>query len=609
MKRKKIINKFCKDYGYSTKKYVGEGGNGFVYKIEKDEVFFAIKVLTTDKFDRFQNEIDKSKKYTDIGTISIIEDGEFEFDGRKYFYYVMPFLTPLDKLEVNSYILILKIIIKLLNILIKLSTIGVFHRDLKPSNIVYDKESDEIYLIDLGIVKDLNDNKDLTKEQERMGTLSFIAPERIKGNNSDVDNEKSDVYSFGMTIWAFLMDVCNGFSGQYDRNNSRFGLKHNGIIFSGISIIDDILEKSTKLDPTERPSFNEINNLLKALDVGKLELSDYYSNIKSQINSLNPDISYWFDSDSICNIVKNTIMKTYQIEMLLMDDGWVGINDIKCSNNYNNFLEIYDNVGPPFLLAPKYLFFFDNKDLPFFILKSQKVRKMKKNKPYDIDDHFEWFQPVTELEKNKFTYQICSFYNDYNTKEINNSISYNIVTEGNFLIRLINDDTDNSILEKWWEDELKDMELENPIIDKLYKDTELGHEFNFKEATSFRSRDYLFSNEEEKYVVAIIEEFEKLKEHNTTVDLFFISQNEKMKKDGELFILIMYLMDQDMNDNPNFPFYFTLKQFRNYINQNPDKISFLVSPHNIVNIQRSISKLYRILYKYSEKQLTYEKFL
>jgi serine/threonine-protein kinase len=84
---------------------------------------------------------------------------------------------------------------------------GITHRDLKPENILVQETAEgapQIKLIDFGLAKSLTekDRMHLTQDMSLMGTLGYMAPERIR-NPEDTDI-RGDVYSIG-AIGYFLL--------------------------------------------------------------------------------------------------------------------------------------------------------------------------------------------------------------------------------------------------------------------------------------------------------------------------------------------------------------------------------------------------------------------
>jgi serine/threonine protein kinase len=75
---------------------------------------------------------------------------------------------------------------------------GVLHRDIKPSNLMLDVEG-SLWITDFGLA-DLDDAYSLTRTGEIVGTLRYMAPERLRGES----DPRSDVYSLGMTLYELL---------------------------------------------------------------------------------------------------------------------------------------------------------------------------------------------------------------------------------------------------------------------------------------------------------------------------------------------------------------------------------------------------------------------
>jgi serine/threonine protein kinase/WD40 repeat protein len=75
---------------------------------------------------------------------------------------------------------------------------GVLHRDIKPSNLLLDLHG-MVWVTDFGLAK-ADDEGDLTRTGDIVGTLRYMAPERFRGK-SDV---ASEVYSLGATLYELL---------------------------------------------------------------------------------------------------------------------------------------------------------------------------------------------------------------------------------------------------------------------------------------------------------------------------------------------------------------------------------------------------------------------
>jgi serine/threonine-protein kinase len=83
---------------------------------------------------------------------------------------------------------------------------GLVHGDVKPSNVLVAPGaghggSDHIYLADFGLTKRLAERDGLAVDGSLMGTIDYVAPERIEGGDTD---GRADVYSLGCVLYQCL---------------------------------------------------------------------------------------------------------------------------------------------------------------------------------------------------------------------------------------------------------------------------------------------------------------------------------------------------------------------------------------------------------------------
>jgi WD40 repeat protein len=71
---------------------------------------------------------------------------------------------------------------------------GVLHRDIKPSNLILDTAG-TVWITDFGLAKHKGD--DFTHTGDIVGTLRYMAPERLRGHA----DARSEVYSLGLTLY------------------------------------------------------------------------------------------------------------------------------------------------------------------------------------------------------------------------------------------------------------------------------------------------------------------------------------------------------------------------------------------------------------------------
>jgi serine/threonine protein kinase len=78
---------------------------------------------------------------------------------------------------------------------------GLIHRDVKPDNIMVTRDG-RVKLADLGLVKELDTDMNLTRTGRGLGTPHFMAPEQFRNaKNADV---RCDVYSLGATLYMMV---------------------------------------------------------------------------------------------------------------------------------------------------------------------------------------------------------------------------------------------------------------------------------------------------------------------------------------------------------------------------------------------------------------------
>jgi serine/threonine protein kinase len=592
---------FCKKQSYKFIERIGAGGNGTVFKIEKTGKEYALKIVSPkDKKEqaRFDSEIQTMNNYQGKGIVPIITSGK----ETNYQYYLMPCLLALDKYIFKSIDEKIQCITKIANILTTLSKNNIFHRDLKPGNIVIDPRNNEIFLIDLGLVKNSQLPINVTSTTEHLGSFSFMAPERINTINAKtIDNEKSDVYSFGMIAWSIITEQSKGFFGTYLRNDDKNSFSHFNIDFRGRSIIEDLITSCTVLNPEQRPSFSEIANILNKYKNNNLEITDFYSDSIFSLEEHIPDYVIWTNIDDIAKVLEHVIQRRFGLEILLPDgSGWLNLENVKKSETYPDFIEIYANsaLHPPILIAPNYLFLAMFKDHPIYVIEAKKFPKLHKAMSYD-DDSIDWEQTLTQLSPFNFTYEQCAINNDYDGNDLpKGSTVFSFINNGKFLLHPIDQKTTNSqLIEQLWEENNDEFDIKFPFYEK--QDVDNINRYVFHEVTHFKSKKELLKqsqiNEIENLIFYIFNNQTEEDRISTQqiVDYCNGSNNSRM--------LLNYLEAADDLSLYNFPFYPMLSTILFKAERNKGNQHLINHPEH--SGFRLIKQLYHFIYCYSENPI------
>lgn len=194
---------------YRVTQLIGEGGMGEVYKaidtmIERE---VAIKVLRPEiarqknLLERFRSEAVTLAKlnHAGIATLySFIQEGD-------QFYMILEYVPgkTLESIEQERGALDFKtavpLFVKILEAMQPAHEMGVMHRDVKPSNIMLTTWG-TVKLMDFGIARVLGAARQ-TREGALVGTMEYIAPERIKGKEG---GPAADIYSLGIVLYEML---------------------------------------------------------------------------------------------------------------------------------------------------------------------------------------------------------------------------------------------------------------------------------------------------------------------------------------------------------------------------------------------------------------------
>lgn len=203
---------------YRIEGIVGQGGMGQVFHaITKEGKSVALKCIvkgtsSDTEIQRFIREIKTTYHLKHKNIVELYDAGQTN----RFLYYTMPVLKgkPLNiwlQETQPSLLIIVKVLEKICRAIHFAHARNIVHRDLKPSNIFIDNDG-EPQIMDFGIAKILDTQRELSKTGTILGTISYMAPEQATGKTKEVD-VRSDVYSIGIILYEMITGR-NPFAGE-----------------------------------------------------------------------------------------------------------------------------------------------------------------------------------------------------------------------------------------------------------------------------------------------------------------------------------------------------------------------------------------------------------
>ena len=196
---------------YELLEKVAEGGMGSVWRARHMETgqIVAIKIMPAHMASnptllrRFEQEFRAASRLDHPNIVRALDYG----DTGNTPYLVMEFVEGESlgqKIERNGKMPeaeSIRIIAQVAQGLHRAHKQGIIHRDVKPDNVMV-TPSGEAKLADLGLVKEVDADLNLTKTGRGLGTPHFMAPEQFRSaKDADI---RADVYSLGATLYMMV---------------------------------------------------------------------------------------------------------------------------------------------------------------------------------------------------------------------------------------------------------------------------------------------------------------------------------------------------------------------------------------------------------------------
>ena len=268
--------------GYVVQKELGKGAMGTVYlaRHEAMDRNVALKVLSTtlgndDEYTaRFHKEVRFLGRLSHPNIITAYEAGE----QMGYHYLTMAYVEGEDldarveregALPEKEALRIAAKMAKALNY--AWDEMQMLHRDLKPENIMVD-DHDGVFLMDLGISKQAQDDKTLTMTGMAVGTPTYMSPEQARGDR-DLDC-RTDIYGLGAALYQ-LVTGTEPYQGKSTMHvlTQVLSQPHRPVQEVNPDVSDDtviLIDRMMEKEPEDRyQSWEEVRHDIKLIRTGK----------------------------------------------------------------------------------------------------------------------------------------------------------------------------------------------------------------------------------------------------------------------------------------------------------------------------------------------------
>jgi serine/threonine protein kinase len=191
---------------YKILEKLGEGGMGVIYRAEDLKLTrtVALKFLPRGLE---AHERERARFLQEARAVAILNHPNIctiydiqEHNGQPFF--VMEYVegkTLREAIPIKKMQDAIAYAIQIAEALQEAHTHGIVHRDIKAENIMVNSNN-QVKVMDFGLAK-LKGSLKLTRTGGKVGTLAYMAPEQIRGEQVDA---RSDIFSFGIVLHEML---------------------------------------------------------------------------------------------------------------------------------------------------------------------------------------------------------------------------------------------------------------------------------------------------------------------------------------------------------------------------------------------------------------------
>jgi serine/threonine protein kinase len=179
------------------------------------------------------------------------------------------------------------------------------HGDFHDGNILVSDNYNEVFIIDLGLCKPINDSQD-SNNNDIYGVLPFMAPEILR---RDPYTSASDIYSFSMIMWEFTSGV-RPFNYEIHDHYLTLSIcegERPKIIENTPKCYIELMKKCWDSDPSNRPTIIMLEKIISKW-IGCI--NEYYR--------LNRDGDYKYEVTDIDNQLRNDMLQFVKADKILV---------------------------------------------------------------------------------------------------------------------------------------------------------------------------------------------------------------------------------------------------------------------------------------------------
>jgi serine/threonine protein kinase len=201
----------CSKDGYILHGPAGEGSFKHTFRVERDGVYFALKLFKESPTERSAREIEAMLRCNHPNVAKLIAVDAIRIDSSIFHYQVEEYLpggTLSERIGSLEAPVIASLARTLCGALHHIGSHNLVHRDLKPDNIMFrDSSNADPVIVDFGLVRDLSATSlTATWQMRGPGSPFFAAPEQLN-NEKELIKPWTDQFGLGVTLAYSLFEA------------------------------------------------------------------------------------------------------------------------------------------------------------------------------------------------------------------------------------------------------------------------------------------------------------------------------------------------------------------------------------------------------------------